>query len=474
MAPRLFQILTDSCGRLANIAVRTGACACPGCRAGRHDSGRAGFLGGGTGENGDFAGGKPMNQRPSYRLAGRKKSSIPAAWLIALTLLAALGPPADAATIPTATPRYTLTVLGALGGSLSDAAGINDTGWAVGDATLPGDTTEHAALWRWCIVMCNAMAFGGVNDLGQVVGTAETASVDPTCMPPQILDWEAVVWGPRVGEIRELRPYPGDPVGLGAAINDEGQVVGQSGSCTTPLASASTQHALLWQDGAPIGLGSLGGVTNNAAVAINNRGQVAGFSDLPGDSTGHAFIWQNGVMSDLGTLPGKHCPAMCLSSAWGINDAGQVVGQSCQTNGDCRAFLWQDGAMRDLNAITDRNTPEGTFDLIWAQGINSQGAIVGAAMNQSTGEELGFTALPCDGSPATDESCSRAAQSTLANPGLRAPGPQTMLAPDRSWPRASTFEELPRSSPTRRSVWQRFGGTRCRSPVVSQGANGGW
>jgi probable HAF family extracellular repeat protein len=43
---------------------------------------------------------------------------------------------------------------------------------------------------------------------------------------------------------------------------------------------------------------------NNIALAINNRGQIVGESDLPGDTATHAFLWQNGVMTDLGTLPG--------------------------------------------------------------------------------------------------------------------------------------------------------------------------
>jgi probable HAF family extracellular repeat protein len=281
-----------------------------------------------------------MKQRPSYVLAGRGRRLVPVASLIALALLAAPAPPPATATIPTATPRYALTFLGGLGGNPPDsgAVGINDRGWAVGDATLPGGTTEHAALWRNGVITdlgtlggensaigavatpsdtgliagwaqtstldplgeawgsnfactpaggtCegwqdqtlgfvwkqgrivalptlggnNAYAFGGVNDHGQVVGVAETATVDATCVSPQVLDWEAVVWGPRAGEIRELPPYPGDPVGLAAAINDEGQVVGTSGSCTTPLGAGSNfRHALLWRDGLPIDLGNLGG-----------------------------------------------------------------------------------------------------------------------------------------------------------------------------------------------------------------------
>ena len=48
---------------------------------------------------------------------------------------------------------------------------------------------------------------------------------------------------------------------------------------------------MLWQRGTPIDLGNLGGVTNNFAFAINNRGQVIGQSDLPGDTAAHAFLW---------------------------------------------------------------------------------------------------------------------------------------------------------------------------------------
>ena len=74
---------------------------------------------------------------------------------------------------------------------------------------------------------------------------------------------------------------------------------------------------------------------NNAAIAINNAGQIAGISDPPGDATTYAVLWQNGAITNLGALPGD-----ALSVAADINAKGQVVRPSCDANFNCRAFLW--------------------------------------------------------------------------------------------------------------------------------------
>jgi len=92
----------------------------------------------------------------------------------------------------------------------------------------------------------NSEAFG-VNNLGQVVGMAETATQDPNCIPPQVLDFEAVIWGPTPGQIQELPVLPGDSIGAALAINDKGQVVGLSGMCAVPTSFAPGVHAVLWE-----------------------------------------------------------------------------------------------------------------------------------------------------------------------------------------------------------------------------------
>lgn len=264
----------------------------------------------------------------------------------------------------------------------------------------------------------NALAFGVANDQGQLVGTAENAHTDPTCQAPQVLDWEAVVWRPPYHKAQELPPYPGDRVGAAAAINDFGQVVGASGPCAFPSVVGVLNHALLWQGGNTIDLGSLGGNYNNIATAINDHRQIVGFSDLSGDATFHAFLWQDGVITDLGTLPGD-----AYSLPLGINDAGQVVGQSCDQNNNCRAFLWQNGVMSDLNQVTHVNTA-GSFCLGMAAGINSHGEVAGMAVDQSTGDTLGFSAIPSNNPAAGNQGCSNGAQNAT---GTNAPNALSRL-----------------------------------------------
>ncbi|MEO6834693.1 MAG: hypothetical protein ABI231_02135 [Candidatus Tumulicola sp.] len=232
----------------------------------------------------------------------------------------------------------------------------------------------------------NNAAATGVNNRGDVVGAAENSVQDPSCAGRQKLDFYAVIWQ-RNGTTATLPPIDGDTVSQAAAVNNSGQVVGASGPCGPPFNNLyGTAHAVLWQTGSAIDLGRLGGKTGNAALAINDRGQVVGFADLPGDNTFHAFLWQRGSMADLGTLPGD-----VLSVALGINNKGQVVGQSCDAKGNCRAFIWQNGSMTDLNLLRDPHSP---YYLTYGGYINDRGWVVGAANDAKTGGSPAFLALP--------------------------------------------------------------------------------
>jgi probable HAF family extracellular repeat protein len=86
-----------------------------------------------------------------------------------------------------------------------------------------------------------------------------------------------------------------------------------------------TYHATEWSDGSIINLGGLPGSTQSFAYGINDAGQVVGSSDgIMGYSIFDvATEWSNGSVINLGSLPGS-----AYSEAHGINNAGQVVGVS--------------------------------------------------------------------------------------------------------------------------------------------------
>jgi probable HAF family extracellular repeat protein len=369
-------------------------------------------------------------------------------------------------------PTYTITDLGTLGGTFSQALIVSNNG-LIGGLASRADDTQHAALWYngqigdistpglggpnsgvfgvnemgqvsgqaessapdpnnenfcgygtglKCLaflwqngVMTALPTLGGsngtvgpINNRGQVIGVAENSTKDKNCASPQVLDFEAVIWGPNPGEIRQLPPLPGNSVGMALWINDNGQAVGASGSCANsalpPIAFGP--HAVLWEkDGSVTDLGNLGAAVVNIGLYINNQGQVVGASSLTADSTPfvstHAFLWTKETgMQDLGTLPGA-----VASAGLGINDRGEVVGVSDDASGNARAFLRQNGVMTDLNTLIPANSP---LVPVLASTINSRGEIVGFGMT-STGDVHGFLATPSSGQD-TSESLSSAAQ----------------------------------------------------------------
>ena len=114
-----------------------------------------------------------------------------------------------------------------------------------------------------------------------------------------------------------------------------------------------------------IDLGTLGG-DYSTAYGINDRGQVVGSSVLIKESFPYerAFLYANGSMQDLGVLWGDY------SQAYGINNSGQVVGYfGILTSGNWQGFLYTDGVMQDLGTLGGGRSI--------AYGINNKGQVVG-------------------------------------------------------------------------------------------------
>lgn len=304
--------------------------------------------------------------------------------------------------------RGHMTDLGTLGGPNSIAYWLNNSN----EASIASDTSTADPLGedfcgfgtnliclgaRWYDGTTTALpTLGGnnsvaftLNDRGQTVGAAENETQDSSCPSPQVLDFEAVIWGPKPGRIRRLRPLPGDTVAFALSVNNRGQAVGASGLCSnTPLVPLGVgPHAVVWDHGKPINIGSLGGSQVNTAAAINDRGEVIGGSDLSGDTVIHSFLWTKAKgMQDLGTLSGD-----AISLGGWINNKTQVVGWSCDSKGNCRAYLWQNNVMTDLNTLIPAHSK---LYLTLAYGITDAGDIVGQALDKSTGDLHAFLARP--------------------------------------------------------------------------------
>jgi probable HAF family extracellular repeat protein len=357
--------------------------------------------------------------------------------------------------------RYSLRVLGTLGGTFSEAHGLNNKGSAAGQSlVIDSNFPLHAFFWQksklvdlgtlggqnslvsvgnhtlndqdtvvgysetstpdpngedFCTLgtssICLPFAWSnevlsalptlggnngnayGINNRGQIVGQAEAPNSD-ACSPfAQQID--AVIW--EHGVVQEILPPFGGTAAQALAINDKGQVVGQSGCVAT-----GNFYAVLWEHGIPINLGSLGGVGGNIPFDINNKGQVVGQSDLPGDTLHHAFLWQKGVMTDLGSLS----DALPTSQAIGINNQGQVVGFSNDAAGDdpsAVAVLWENGTITDLNTVIPAGSP---LFLMEATSINDRGEIAGfGRLPNRPDEHRGFLLTPCHAAHAHGDKC---------------------------------------------------------------------
>jgi uncharacterized membrane protein len=238
----------------------------------------------------------------------------------------------------------------------------------------------------------------GANNLGQVVGWAENDVHDPACVSPQVLQFRPAIWtlGPP-DVIQDLPLIAGDTSGAATAINDNEQIVGISGICDQAVGRHTAKHAVLWENG---------GVTDiypnppapwwNTPTAINQRGDVVGFAGDPAFVEGdivHAFMWtrEDGIRQ-LKPLP-RRLPPHVDSEAYGINEARQVVGVSCDADFvDCRAVIWDHGnTPTDLN---DLKAPGYSAVLAGARDINNKGEITGRAVDPSTGVLTAYLAVP--------------------------------------------------------------------------------
>ena len=381
--------------------------------------------------------------------------------------------------------------LGALPGGASSAGNwISSNGLIAGlsqngeiDPLIPGLPEVRATLWaHGRIIDLGSLPEGGfesiaaaVNSKGQVVGLATNTIPDPNSMVGSGFQTRAFIWQ-NGGAMQDLGTLGSGTNAQALLVNERGQVVGWSYLNSAPAGNCSlvfVTGSFIWdaQNGMR-DLGSLGG-TCTTASAVNNRGQVVGFSNLSGDVITHGFLWDRGSLQDLGGplggdssgpfamnergeavgfafLPGntifhavlwRHVgdsidlggarPDQC-NWATSINAKTQVVGSS----GDCtpapaHVFLWEDGSMADLNALIPPNSP---LFLELTETINDHGEIAGTGSDVN-GNTHAFLAIPCDERHPDLEGCDYSLVEGSSVATARATTPAvTRAAPPKSTP----------------------------------------
>lgn len=311
--------------------------------------------------------------------------------------------------VPTA---FKVTDLGELpGGRRSEATGINDAGEIVGCASVAGERAVHAFKWmrneddekgkmRDLGVLSIALGAGAppdaaarassrataINEAGQVVGRASTASGEQHAflwVPTPTKD------DPGAGRMADLGALPGDPVSQATAINDAGEIVGWSSN------EFSTKRRRAWIcAGENEPLRPLGVPDTNMwcqATGISGAGLVVGES-FPFDGR-VPFQRQAGVS----TFPGDMVLPVTRQGTSLLVRGGRAVADEARTGAIIapHGFLWRP----DANASdTNKERAPGISVSLGTLGgsysgpaaISDNGLIVGSARPGPGPQTLAF------------------------------------------------------------------------------------
>jgi probable HAF family extracellular repeat protein len=220
-----------------------------------------------------------------------------------------------------------------------------------------------------------------INASGQIVGRSQT-SAGVT---------HSFIWTPGgtdgvVGNVqmKDLNPTGGSS--QANAINTSGQIAGVM--AVPGPGQQVNDRAYLYTNGTTkqLPLPTTGNYAFSYAYGMNDAGKVVGEVYTNQGFTGRAFIYNGSTSTELGDLGGGS------STALAINKNDKVVGYSANLDGFDRAFVYANGTMTDLGTLGG--------NYAYANGINNNDQIVGGSFTDSS--DSIYHAFSTDGTTMTD------------------------------------------------------------------------
>ena len=256
----------------------------------------------------------------------------------------------------------------------SFGSGISDSGEVAGyDYLSTRQSASHAVIWNNSritdIHSDSLFPYGsdalGVNNTGTVVGYGW----------PNTADLHAFVYSN--GKMVDLGTFGGSNSNA-LAINNSGQAVGWS------LTSSGVTHAFLYSNGVMRDLGVPPGASSSTAIAISNNGEILG--EIQVGSNTEISRYSNGAWAELGT----GVTGTVHTRAAGINSSGEIVGsgtfpgvyspRNARKPAIPIGFIYTGGTFMDLNTLIPSNSG---FHIAAALAINDAGEILCNATNSN-------------------------------------------------------------------------------------------
>ena len=254
--------------------------------------------------------------------------------------------------------------LGTLGGGSTIAAGLNDGGQVVGRSdNVRG--VPRAFVWSAAAGMVelrpppggNQSVATAINNMGVVTGAYYGLS-------PRAFRWSEADGMLNLGALTSGFSSSS----FGNALNDAGLIAGVSDT------TQSFGHAFVWtQAGGMVDIDAFNSSYSSPA-AVTSDGRVAGYYAVPGSNNrNHAFLWSaDEGMRDLGTAGGVESLVIAMS------DSARIAGIINLANGGQHAMYWtRQGGMVDLGTLDGSAAGAGSS----ARGVNNKGQVVGNARN---------------------------------------------------------------------------------------------